>query len=116
MAERDDTTPSGREIEKFRAEPAGLRKYGKEFEDLGSDAHEAIGYAEQWVDFDPSGGAVFERFVDVTTGMDTGVRDLMDDIYKAVSGTATAILKSADRYEGLDAAAAQRLDESYWGY
>jgi hypothetical protein len=38
----------------------------------------------------------------------------MEDIHKAVSGTATAILASADRYEGLDADAAQRLDESYW--
>lgn len=114
MAERDDTTGSSGADEKFRAEPAGIRKYAKEFEDLGNDAAEARTYASTWVDFDPSGGAVFERFVDVTTGMDTGVRDLMDDIHAAVSGTAAALLASADRYEGLDAAAAQRLDESYW--
>lgn len=114
MAERDDTTSGGRESEKFRAQPAGMRKYGTEFLDLADDASEAITYADTWVDFDPSGGAVFERFVDVTTGMDTGVRDLMKDIHAAVSGTAAAIMASADRYEGLDAAAAQRLDESYW--
>jgi hypothetical protein len=91
-----------------------MRKYGAEFMDLADDAAEAITYADTWVDFDPSGGAVFERFVDVTTGMDTGVRDLMKDIHAAVSGTAAAIMASADRYEGLDAAAAQRLDASYW--
>lgn len=113
MGRREDRSP-GRDPERFRAEPAQMRRYGREFRDLGTDASEAMTYASTWVDFDPSGGAVFERFVDVTTGMDTGVRDLMEDIHKAVSGTATAILASADRYEGLDADAAQRLDESYW--
>lgn len=114
MAERDDRTGSSGPEERFRAEPAGIRKYGQEFEDLGNDAAEAMTYASTWVDFDPSGAAVFERFVDVTTGMDTGVRDLMADIHAAVSGTAAALLASADRYQGLDAAAAQRLDDSYW--
>ncbi|WP_377640250.1 hypothetical protein [Oryzobacter terrae] len=114
MAERDDMTPSSGAAERFRAQPAGMRTYGLKFRALGDDAAEAITYAETWVDFDPSGGAVFERFVDVTTGMDTGVRDLMKDIHAAVSGTAAAIMASADRYEDLDAAAAQRLDESYW--
>ncbi|WP_392543237.1 type VII secretion target [Oryzobacter telluris] len=114
MGERDDLSTNSSDPERFRAEPAGMRKYGAEFMDLADDAAEAITYADTWVDFDPSGGAVFERFVDVTTGMDTGVRDLMKDIHAAVSGTAAAIMASADRYEGLDAAAAQRLDASYW--
>ncbi len=114
MGQRDDVSAGTGDPERFRAEPAGMRKYAREFRDLGRDASEAVGYASTWVDFDPSGGAVFERFVDVTTGMDTGVRDLMKDIHRAVSGTASAILASADRYETLDAAAAQRLDESYW--
>ncbi len=75
MAERDDTTSGGRESEKFRAQPAGMRKYGTEFLDLADDASEAITYADTWVDFDPSGGAVFERFVDAhEPGRDTGVR------------------------------------------
>ncbi len=114
MAERDDTTRSSGPDERFRADPAGMRKYAQEFEDLGDDAAAAITYASTWVDFDPSGLGAMERFVDVTTGMDTGVRDLMADIHAAVSGTAAAIAASADRYATLDASAAQRLDENYW--
>lgn len=114
MGERDDIRSGSGPQERFRAEPAGMRKYGHEFTDLGVDASEAVEYATTWVDFNPSGCAVIERFVDVTTGMDTGVRDLMADIHQAVSGTATAILASADRYAKLDADAAQRLDETYW--
>lgn len=117
MSYRDEYTPgSSAPDEPFRAQPAGMRKYADEFAKLGDDASAAMTYADTWVDFDPSGGAVIERFVDVTTGMDTGVRDLMADIQKAMAGTAAAIHASADRYENLDAEAAQRLDSSYWGH
>ena len=36
------------------------------------------------------------------------------DIYRAVHGSGTAIIASADRYAELDAAAAARLDRDYW--
>lgn len=115
MTYREEYTPgSGAPDERFRAQPAQMRTYGEKFGGLADDASEAMTYASTWVDFDPSGGAVIERFVDVTTGMDTGVRDLMADIHRAMRGTAEAIRASADRYESLDAEAAQRLDASYW--
>ncbi|MBT9256551.1 ESX-1 secretion-associated protein [Phycicoccus sp. MAQZ13P-2] len=116
MTHRDESSASSPRDERFRVHPARLREAATEFGGLGDDATEAMSYASRWVDFDPSGGAVFERFVDVTTGMDTGVRDLMADIERAMSGTAAALLASAERYESLDAAAAQRLDTSYWGH
>ncbi|QKE83659.1 type VII secretion target [Arthrobacter sp. NEB 688] len=116
MSRRDESSPSSDRDERFRVHPARLREAATEFAGLGDDATEAMSYASRWVDFDPSGGAVFERFVDVTTGMDTGVRDLMADIQQVMSGTAAALRASADRYEALDAAAAQRLDTTYWGH
>ena len=116
MAFEDDTRPGSGPDERFRVEPARLREVAARFEELADDASKATTYADTWVDFDPSGGAVIERFVDVTTGMDTGVRDLFADVLAAVAGSGAAIRASADRYEQLDADAAQRLDAGYWGH
>ncbi|MGG5259967.1 type VII secretion target [Phycicoccus avicenniae] len=114
MGTRDDDSGGSTPDEAFRADPAGLRAVAHQFAGLGDDAAAAMTYASTWVDFDPTGGAAIERLNDWCTGMDDGVRDLMADIHQAVSGTAAAIFASADRYEDLDAAAAQRLDSNYW--
>ena len=108
----DRTT--GSDPERFRVEVGELRKVGRQLRDLGSTGGEAATYASTHVDFDPSGGAVIERFVDVTTGMDTGVRDLMKDIQRSLHGSGAELVASADRYERLDERASRRLDRNYW--
>jgi len=116
VAQRDDDSSGDRDTESFRAQVEQMRAQGAKWQELGEQGLQAADYASSWVDFDPSGGAAMERFVDVTTGMDTGVRDLMNDIYRAVHGSGGAIIASADRYAALDAAAAARLDRDYWTY
>jgi hypothetical protein len=114
MSRRDEQPSGERDTERFRAQVEAMRAQGAKWQELGTQGLQAADYASTWVDFDPSGGAAMERFVDVTTGMDTGVRDLMKDIYRAVHGSGAAIIASADRYAELDAAAAARLDRDYW--
>jgi len=116
VGQRDDQGSGERDTEAFRAQVAALRAQGARWKELGGQGLQAADYASTWVDFDPSGGAAMERFVDVTTGMDTGVRDLMKNVYRAVHGSGVAIIASADRYAELDAAAAARLDRDYWSH
>jgi hypothetical protein len=116
VGQRDDQGSGERDTEAFRAQVEALRAQGARWKELGGQGLLAADYASTWVDFDPSGGAAMERFVDVTTGMDTGVRDLMKDVYRAVYGSGVAIIASADRYAELDAAAAARLDRDYWSH
>jgi hypothetical protein len=113
---REDQPSGERDTERFRAQVEQLRALGAKLEDLGQQGLQAADYASTWVDFDPSGGAAMERFVDITTGMDTGIRDLMKDVHRAVHGSGSAVIASADRYADLDAAAAARLDRDYWKY
>lgn len=114
MGRYDDVPRGGYDDEKFRAEPQPMRDVAKKLEELSTSDRKPDGYAAQYVDFDPSGGAVMERFVDLTTGMDTGVADMMRDIVNCVKGSGTELTSSANLYESLDAEAAARLDTSYW--
>ena len=116
MSRREDQPSGERDTERFRAQVEAMRVQGAKWQELGAQGLQAADYASTYVDFDPSGGAAMERFVDVTTGMDTGIRDLMKDVYRAVHGSGAAIIASADRYAELDAAAAARLDRDYWTY
>jgi hypothetical protein len=115
MGRTEDThSGSGPDNEKFRVEPGELRKVGGLLEDLADGSPSPRAYAKTYVDFDPSGGAIMERFVDVTTGMDTGVAAMMKDIVDCVKGSGRELRRAATLYESLDAAAAARLDTSYW--
>ncbi len=100
--------------ESFRADPARMRQYGERFKDLGDGATEARSYAARYVDFDPSGCAAIERLAQWTIGVDSGIQDLLADVYSAVHGSGVEIIRSADRYEQLDATAAAELDRTYW--
>lgn len=113
MGRTDAISGGGYKDEKFRVEPGELRKLGDVIHDLATGTS-PVTYAKTYVDFDPSGGAVMERFVDVTTGMDTGVADMMKDIVACVKGSGLELGRAADLYERLDAAAAARLDKTYW--
>lgn len=104
---------AGWKNEKFEIDPAPVKKIAADWLEL-TTGNSPTAYASTYVDFDPSGGAVMERFVDVTTPMDTGVRDLMKDIVACVKATAEEITKSATFYETLDAEAAARIDKRYW--
>jgi hypothetical protein len=46
--------------------------------------------------------------------MDTGVAAMMRDIVDCVKGSGLELRRAATLYESLDAAAAARLDTSYW--
>ncbi len=100
--------------EHFRAEPGPMREYGQRFQDLGDGAKEAMAYAATYVDFDPSGCAAIERVAQLMTGVDSGIQDLLRDVYAAVHGSGVEISRSADRYEALDDRAAAALDRAYW--
>lgn len=114
MAQHVDAPSGGWRDERFRAEPGPMRRYGRKFQDLGDGAEEAMTYAATYVDFDPSGCAAIERLAQGMIGVDSGIQDLLKDIYAAVHGSGVEISRSADRYEALDSRAAAALDRSYW--
>lgn len=114
MGRYDDVNRGGYGDEAFRAQPQPMREVAAKLEELAASDRTPQAYAAQYVDFDPSGGAVMERFVDLTTGMDTGVAAMMRDIVTCVKESGVELASSADLYESLDAEAAARLDKTYW--
>jgi len=114
MGRTQDAHSGARDNEKFRVEPDELRNVGGNLRGLADGNPSPETYAKTYVDFDPSGGAIMERFVDVTTGMDTGVAAMMKDIVDCVRGSGLELRRAAGLYESLDAEAAARLDKSYW--